>query len=154
MNQYNINEILNNKQAYYKFFIEKTFESGISLLAWEVKSARLKLITIDNSYISFKGYEAFIYNAVFQNSIKHNVSEYNPIRIRKLLLTKKELLFLKSQTNQYGYTIIVLSLFWKNNWIKASIGLAKGKKKYDKRHIIHKTSWKKEKIHITKCINK
>lgn len=146
----NTSEIIRNKQIYNNYFIEKKYESGIVLLGWEVKSIRLKLITINNSYIVFQNSEAFIYNAFFQPQIKSNESIYNPIRVRKLLLKKNELLFLKNQVQKNGYTIVILNLFWKNSWIKANIGIAKGKKKYDKRQIIRTNAWKKEKIHITR----
>lgn len=153
MNKRNSNEIINNNRIHYKYFITKIFESGIVLLGWEVKAIRSKLITIDNSYISFQGYEAFIYNAVFQNQLKSHELIYNPIRTRKLLLKKNELFFLKNQTNKHGYTIVILNLFWKNSWVKAKIGVAKGKKKYDKRHLINTDKWKQEKKYITKCVN-
>lgn len=154
MNKRNLNEIIYNNRVYYKYFIEKTFVSGIILLGWEVKAIRAKLIAIDNSYISFQGDEAFVYNAVFQTQLNSYELISNPIRARKLLLKKNELLFLKDQINKNRYTIVVLSLFWKNSWIKVNIGLAKSKKKYDKRHEINIDTWKKEKIHITKYFNK
>lgn len=154
MNKFNSNEIIHNKHIHYKYFIDKIFEAGIVLLGWEIKAIRTKLITIENSYISFNGYEAFIHNAVFHTHIKHNESIYNPVRTRKLLLKKKELLFLKNQSSQHGYTIVILNLFWKNYWIKANIGVAKGKKKYDKRHTIHTNSWKKEKNILLNIKNK
>lgn len=155
MNQYNKKFIVCNKRIHHKYFIEKTIESGIVLFGWEVKSVRLKLITIDNSYISFKGHEAYIYNSVFQTQLKNNnISNYNSVRARKLLLKKKELLFLKEYSTKLGYTIAVINLFWKNSWIKINIGIAKGKKKYDKRYIINKNSWNKEKIKVIKNINK
>lgn len=74
--------------------------------------------------------------------------------MRKLLLHKQELLLLIDKINKKNYTIVILNLFWKNSWIKANIGIAKGKKKYDKRHTLNTNQWKLEKKYITKCINK
>lgn len=152
MNKLNLHIIINNNRIYHKYFIEKTFESGIVLLGWEVKSIRSKSINIDNSYVSFQNDEAYIYNAFFHTSSIHNELAYDPIRKRKLLLKKKELLFLKNKINQNNYTIIILNFFKKDNWIKTKIGLAKGKKKYDKRYIINTNLWKKEKTRFTNRI--
>lgn len=150
-----IKKIIKNKRAYYEYFIEKKIESGIELLGWEIKSARSKMITIDNSYVSFHNQEAYMHNSIFQyNKTQLSNKIYNISRSRKLLLNKHELLFLKEKIKQQNYTIIVLDLYWKNSWIKVNIGLAKGKKKYDKRNIINIRKWKYEKKQITKYINK
>lgn len=154
MHKPNLNEILQNNHIYYKYSIEEKFEAGIALLGWEVKSIRLKLISLDKSYVSFKNQEAYIYNFIIQTKIKTNNLIYDPVRIRKLLLKKKELFFLQKKTSCYGYTIVILSLFWKNSWIKANIGLAKGKKKYDKRQKIHANTWKHEKMLLNKYFKK
>ncbi|WP_159715130.1 SsrA-binding protein SmpB [Blochmannia endosymbiont of Camponotus nipponensis] len=151
MNQLILKKITQNKRVYHEYFIEKQLESGIALLGWEVKSARSNTVTIDNSYISFCNQEAYIYNSIFQPNITQFYNEtQHSIRIRKLLLKKHELLFLTEKINQQGYTVIILDLHWKNSWIKANIGVVKGKKKHDKRNIIHMKKWKKEKIHILK----
>lgn len=152
LNLYKI--IIQNNRIHHKYIIEKEFESGLVLLGWEVKAIRSKTISIDNSYISFQNKEAYIYNSVFQSKTTNTNPIFNPTRIRKLLLNKKELLFLTEKINNYHYTIVILNLFWKNSWIKANIGLAKGKKKYDKRHILNTNRWKIEKIHITRHFNK
>lgn len=154
MNKLSLNEIIRNNYVYYKYFIEEKFESGLVLLGWEVKAIRLKLITINNSYVSFQNQEAYVYNSFIQSKLKLNNLSYNPTRIRKLLLKKQELLFLKNRVNHHGYTIMVLNLFWKNSWIKVNIGLAKGKKKYDKRSKISINTWKREKELLNKCFNK
>lgn len=154
MNKSNSNEIIQNNRLYYKYTIEEKFESGIVLLGWEVKSIRLKLITIDKSYISFQHQEAYIYNSVIQSKIKTNDFTYNAVRARKLLLKKKELFYIKNKIMKYGYTIMILNLFWKNSWIKACIVLAKGKKKYDKRNKIHDNTWTREKKLYIRNFNK
>lgn len=156
MSQSIIKKIIKNKKAYYEYFIEKQIESGIELLGWEVKAVRSRMISINNSYVAFNKQEAYIYNSVFQCHNKTTFSDniYNTTRSRKLLLNKYELLFLKEKTNQYHYTIIVLDLYWKNSWIKAHIGLAKGKNQYDKRNKIHTQTWKHEKNKLKKYVNK
>lgn len=152
MNKPDLNEIIRNNRVYYKYSIEEKFNSGIVLLGWEVKAIRLKLIAIDHSYISFQNQEAYIYNIVIQTKNKTNDLTYNPTRARKLLLTKQELFFLKKKTNQNNYTIMILNLFWKHPWIKAHIGLAKSKKKYDNRHKIRTNIWIREKSLLTNHI--
>ncbi|AGC03823.1 ssrA-binding protein [Candidatus Blochmanniella chromaiodes str. 640] len=155
MNQLILKKITQNKHAYHEYFIEKKIESGISLLGWEVKSARSNMVVINNSYVSFYNKEAYICNSIFQSNVTQFYNEaHNSVRVRKLLLKKNELLFLIEKVNQKGYTAIILDLYWKNSWIKVNIGLAKGKKKYDKRNIIHMHKWKKEKIRILKYMKK
>lgn len=146
--------IIQNKRVYHEYFIEKKIESGIALLGWEVKSARAKMITINNSYVSFHNKEAYIYNSTFQlHTIQSLNIMHNTTRLRKLLLKKQELLFLIEKTNHQYYTVVILELYWKNSWIKASLGLAKGKKKYDKRHAINIRKWQHEKQQISKYTN-
>lgn len=148
-------KIIQNKRAYYEYFIEKKIESGIELFGWEIKSARSKTINIDNSYVSFRNKEAYIYNSVFQyNTINSSNITCDTTRLRKLLLKKKELLFLMEKAHYQNYTITVLELYWKESWIKAHIGLAKGKTKHDKRNIIKTRKWQYEKKQITKYTNK
>lgn len=143
--------IIQNKRVYHEYYIEKKIESGIALLGWEVKSARSQTITIDNSYISFCNKEAYIYNSLFQlNTTQFSNITHNVTRLRKLLLKKKELIFLMEKINHQKYTVVILELYWKNSWIKANIGLAKRKKKYDKRNIINIRKWQYEKKQITK----
>lgn len=151
MNQLILKKITQNKRAYYEYFVEKKIESGISLLGWEVKSARSKMVIIDNSYVSFYNKEAYICNSIFQSNVTRFDNESSDsVRARKLLLKKNELSFLMEKVNQKGYTAIILDLYWKNSWIKVNIGIAKGKKKYDKRNIIHMHQWNKEKVRVLK----
>ncbi|CAD83234.1 tmRNA-binding protein [Candidatus Blochmanniella floridana] len=146
--------IIQNKRVHHKYFIEKEIETGLVLLGWEVKSIRSRKITIENSYVSLRDQEAYMCNANFQIQTNMNVSTPDPTRMRKLLLKKQELSFLTEIMHKKSYTIIILNLFWKNSWIKANIGIAKGKKKYDKRHIVNTHQWKLEQKHIIKCVNK
>ncbi|URJ28766.1 SsrA-binding protein SmpB [Blochmannia endosymbiont of Camponotus sp. C-046] len=151
MNQLILKKITQNKRAYYEYFVEKQIESGISLLGWEVKSARSKMVVIDNSYVSFYNKEAYICNSIFQSNVTRFDNESSDsVRARKLLLKKNELSFLMEKVNQKGYTAIILDLYWKNSWIKVNIVIAKGKKKYDKRNIIHMHQWNKEKVRVLK----
>ncbi|ADV33932.1 ssrA-binding protein [Candidatus Blochmanniella vafra str. BVAF] len=150
MNQSYSKQIIQNKGVYHKYFIEKKIESGLVLLGWEVKAIRSKQVVIDNSYISFQNQEAFIYNSFFKKINTNNNPIYDTNRIRKLLLKKQELLFLKEKIKRYKYTIVIINLFWKNSWIKATIGLAKGKRNFDKRNIVHSNEWKSKKQNLVK----
>ncbi|URJ25027.1 SsrA-binding protein SmpB [Candidatus Blochmannia ocreatus (nom. nud.)] len=151
MNRLILKKITQNTRIYHKYFIEKKIESGIALLGWEVKSARFNRVAIDNCYVSVCNAEAYVYNAVFQsNKIQYDNGIYNTIRVRKLLLKKHEILFLMEKVAQQGYTVVVLDLYWKNSWIKLTIGIAKGKKQHDKRNAIIMQDWNREKMRIMK----
>ena len=155
-NNLKLSAICTNKKAYYNYFIEEVFQSGLVLQGWEIKSIRLGKINISDSYISNFSYnsnsnEMYLCNAVIQPLIttsKH--FPCNPVRKRKLLLHKKEINYLSIKKNQVGYTLIALSLLWKKSWCKLNFGLAKGKSKTDKREEDKKNTWKKEKLRILK----
>ncbi|WP_343153106.1 SsrA-binding protein SmpB [Buchnera aphidicola] len=144
------NVIINNK-AYYNFSIINIFIAGIVLQGWEVKSIRKKKIDISNGYILLRSQEAYLNSVKIEfTQIKNNYEKINPLRERKLLLTKKEINFLFNEVKKKTYTIVPLSIFWKKNWCKIKIGLSKGKKQYDKRNIEKKKSWKLEQLKIIK----
>lgn len=145
------NIIMQNKRAYFEYFIEKEIEAGLSLQGWEVKSLRSYKVNINNSYIQLINNQAYLFNTIITPLKEISLYvEHNPIRVRPLLLNKWEFKFLFNHLNCKGYTIIILSIYWKNIWCKIKIGLAKGKKKYDKRNIIKKREWKKNKLRIIK----
>lgn len=138
-----------NKIAYHKYFIEKKFEAGICLQGWEVKSLRCHKVNITNSYVLLKNNEAYLFGVQFQpiaTILKYSNIEKN----QKLLLTKKELSSIHSLITKKGYTVVLLTLFWKNIWAKAEIGIAKGKKEYDHRYILKQKEWKINKERIIK----
>lgn len=140
----NIKLISNNKKAYHDFFIEEKFEAGIELTGTEIKSVRLGNVNLKDSWISVKNLEAFVMGMHISPYEKGNIFNKDPLRIRKLLLHKKEILKLFSKVAQDGYSIVPLSVYLKGSKAKMEIALAKGKKLYDKRDDAAKKSAKRE----------
>ncbi|CAL1329445.1 SsrA-binding protein SmpB [Candidatus Providencia siddallii] len=143
--------IVRNKMVYYEYFIEKEIEAGLLLQGWEVRALRTGNVNINNSYISLKNNEAYLFGSNF--TPLNNTSSYmlnDPVRNRKLLLNKRELKFIYDKINIKGYTVVVIFLYWKNALCKAKIGIAKGKKRYDKRLEMKKREWKINKERILK----
>lgn len=125
--------IARNKTAIYNYFIEETYEAGLKLVGSEIKSIREGKVSINEAYVTFKNGEAYITNmhiSVYKQANRYNHQED---RARKLLLNKREIIKLFSQTREKGYSVIPLSLYIKEGLAKLEIGLAKGKKTYDKR---------------------
>lgn len=148
-------KIFINKKAYHNFFIEKIFYAGIVLKGWEIKSIRSGQVNISESYIVYYMNEMYLYNSFIQPLNMSSSHIYcNPTRKRKLLLNKNEIDFLSIQKKNTGYTLISLSLFWKNSWCKLEFGLAKGKNMKDKRTELKNNEWKKEKLKILKTTKK
>ena len=147
------NLITVNRKARYDYHIENTFEAGIALSGWEIKSLRAGKAQLSESYIILKNGEAFLLNAHFA-PLKTAVSylETTPNRTRKLLLHKKELNKLIGAVARKGYTIVPLNLHWKNNMAKIDIALAKGKKQHDKRMAIKRRDWERQKQRLSASI--
>ena len=133
-----------NKKAYHDYFVIETFEAGIELMGSEVKSIRAGRVNLKDSWCSIVKGEMFV------NGMHVSVYEQgamwckDPLRVRKLLLHKREIMKLMGQEQQQGYSIIPLSLYFKGNHIKLEIGLCKGKKLYDKRDDMAKRSAKRD----------
>ncbi|WP_341503318.1 SsrA-binding protein SmpB [Gallaecimonas sp. GXIMD4217] len=145
------NTIALNKRARHDYFIEETFEAGLSLQGWEVKSLRAGKGNISESYVILKNGEAFLVGAQIQPlsaASTHVVAD--PTRTRKLLLNKRELERLYGQVEQKGKTVVALKLYWSRAWVKASIGIATGKKSHDKRADIKDRDWQREKARVMK----
>ncbi len=140
----NIKLISNNKKAYHDFFIEEKFEAGMELFGTEIKSVRMGNVNLKDSWISIKNLEAFVMGMHISPYEKGNIFNKDPLRIRKLLLHKKEILKLFSKVSQDGYSIVPLSVYLKGSKAKMEIALAKGKKLYDKRDDAAKKSAKRE----------
>lgn len=140
----NIKLISNNKKAYHDFFIEEKFEAGMELYGTEIKSVRMGNVNLKDSWISIKNLEAFVMGMHISPYEKGNIFNKDPLRIRKLLLHKKEILKLFSKVSQDGYSIVPLSVYLKGSKAKMEIALAKGKKLYDKRDDAAKKSAKRE----------
>lgn len=137
-NKGNILIIQENKKARFDYTIVETFEAGLMLMGSEVKSLRNKDVQLKDSYISFRGDEAFLQNA---HIAEYKASSYNnhaPERLRKLLLNRKELDEIYGALREQGYSCVPLKIYFKNGRAKLEIALVKGKKTHDKREAIKK----------------
>lgn len=140
-----------NKKARHEYFIEQEFEAGLSLLGWEVKALRAGKVNISESYILLKNGEAFLFGATITPlTVASTHVICDPMRTRKLLLNQRELNQLYGSINRDGYTVVALSLYWKNAWVKLKIGVAKGKKLFDKRSDLKEREWQVDKARIMK----
>ena len=126
-------EILNNRQAFHEFHILDKFEAGAVLVGTEVKSIMAGRIQLKDSYVTIKDGEVWLLNAHISHYSHGNINNHDPLRSRKLLLHRREIEKLEKETTQKGMTLVVTSIYWKNGRIKFEVGVAKGKKLYDKR---------------------
>jgi len=136
--------IANNKKAYYDYFIEETYEAGIALAGTEVKSLRQGHCSIKEAFIGIDKGEVFIHHMNISPYEKGNIFNRDPLRKRKLLLHSYEINKLMGQQKVKGYTIVPLKVYLKDGLMKMEIGLARGKKLYDKRQDIAKKDMKRE----------
>ncbi len=151
----NSNTIALNKKARHDYFIEQSLEAGLSLLGWEVKSLRDNKVQIKESYVIYKNNELFLFGAHISplKSASSHI-ECDPIRTRKLLLNKIEINRLREKITQKGATVVPLKLYWVRGKVKLEIGVAKGKKSYDKRQDIKEKDWKLDKARTLKESNR
>lgn len=126
-------EILNNRQAYHEFFILDTYEAGAALVGTEVKSIMLGRIQLKESFVQIKDGEVWLLGAHISHYSHGNINNHDVLRPRKMLLHRKEIGKLEKETTVKGMTLVVTRIYWKNGRIKFEIGVAKGKKLYDKR---------------------
>ncbi len=138
------NIVANNKKAYHDYFIEEKFEAGISLLGTEVKSLRGGRANLKDSYVIIKNGEAFLLNCHISPYSHGNIQNHDPIRTRKLLLHRKEIDKLWGNISQKGLTVVPLKLYFKQGKAKVEIGLAKGKRQYEKRETVKKKEANRE----------
>lgn len=137
--------VVENKKAAFNYFIEEVLESGVVLRGTEVKSIRIGGVNIDNSYIQNLENELFLYNCHIAEYSKAYYFNHSTTRVRKLLLKKHEIKKVISKIILKGFTAIPLSIYFNNNnLVKVRIGIATGKKLYDKRNILKHRSWVKE----------
>ncbi len=136
--------IANNKKAYHDYFIEETFEAGIVLAGTEVKSLRLGKCSIKESFLKIEHGEIFIYGMHISPYEKGNIFNKDPLRVRKLLLHRGEIIKLTGKIAQKGYTLIPLRVYFKDSKVKVEISLSKGKKLYDKRASIAEKDRKRD----------
>ncbi|MBR5239945.1 MAG: SsrA-binding protein SmpB [Clostridia bacterium] len=125
--------LVQNKKARHDYFILETYEAGIELVGTEVKSVRQGKMNLKDSYVDIKRGEAFLIGAHISPYEHGNIFNRDPERVRKLLLKKQEIMKLTGKLTEKGLTIVPLEVYLNKNWIKLSIGLAQGKKNYDKR---------------------
>lgn len=140
----NIKLIANNKKAYFDYFIEDKYEAGIALAGTEVKSLRMGKCSIKESYIRIENGEVFIYNMHISPYEKGNIFNKDPLRVRKLLMHRHEINKLAGRVSQKGYTLVPLQIYFKGSLVKVEVGLARGKKLYDKREDIAKKDQRRE----------
>ena len=126
-------QIAANRKAFHDYFVDDKYEAGISLVGTEVKSLRAGQVNLKDSYCSIKNGEIFANNIHISPYEKGNIFNRDPRRSRKLLMHKREILKLFSLVSQKGYTLVPLSLYFKDSKVKVEVGLCRGKKLYDKR---------------------
>lgn len=130
--------VAQNRKAFHDYFIEETLEAGMVLTGTEVKSLRDARANLMDSYVLIKDNEVFLFNCHISPYTHGNIMNHDPVRTRKLLLHKKELVKLQAKAAQKGYSVIPLKIYFKDGRAKTEIGLAKGKKQYEKRETIKK----------------
>lgn len=136
--------IANNKKAYHDYFILETYEAGIALHGTEVKSLRMGKCSIKEAFIRVENEEVYVYGMHISPYEKGNIFNKDPLRVRKLLLHKSEIRKLLGKTKEKGMTLVPLKVYFKDSLVKVEIGLAKGKKLYDKRQNIAKKDQQRE----------
>ncbi len=133
MKKTGVKTLAQNKKARHDYFIEDSYEAGIALVGTEVKSIRMGSVNLKDSYAQVKNREVFVYNMHVSPYEKGNIFNRDPLRPRKLLLNKREIVKLGALADRQGYSLIPLSLYLKNGLVKLELGVARGKKLYDKR---------------------
>lgn len=144
MSKESVRLVANNKKAYHDYFIEDTYEAGIALVGTEVKSIRMGQCSVKEAYIKINGNEVYLYGMHVSPYEKGNIFNRDPLRNRKLLLNRDEIRKLDGKCQIKGYTIVPLKVYLKGNLVKVEIGLARGKKLYDKRDSIAAKDMKRE----------
>ena len=136
--------IANNKKAFHDYFIEDTYEAGIALAGTEVKSLRSGKCSIKEAFVRVENGEVYVYGMHITPYEKGNIFNKDPLRVKKLLLHKQEINKLLGKIKEKGYTLVPLQVYFKDGKAKVEIGLARGKKLYDKRQDIAKKDQRRE----------
>lgn len=144
MGKESIKLIANNKKAYHDYFIEDTFEAGISLAGTEVKSLRMGKCSIKESYLKVDRGELYIYGMNISPYERGNIFNKDPLRTRKLLVHRYEINKINGKMQTKGYTIVPLRVYFKGSLVKVEFALARGKKLYDKRQDIAEKDQRRE----------
>lgn len=140
----NTKTIAQNKKAFHEYFVEESLEAGIELFGTEVKSLRKGACNLKDAWCSIDDGEIFVCNMHISPYEQGNIFNRDPLRVRRLLLHKKEIMRLLGLTKQKGYTLIPLSLYFKNSRVKVQVGVCRGKKLYDKREVEAKRDMNRE----------
>ena len=144
MSKESVKLVANNKKAYHDYFIEDKFEAGIELFGTEVKSIRMGKCTIKESFIRIERGQVYIYGMHISPYEKGNIFNKDPLRVRKLLMHRAEINRLDSKLAEKGLTLVPLQVYFKGSLVKVEVGLARGKKLYDKRQDIAKKDARRE----------
>ena len=144
MGKSSIKLIANNKKAYHDFFIDDTFEAGVSLHGTEVKSLRMGKCSIKEAFVRIENGEVFVYGMHISPYEKGNIFNKDPLRVKKLLMHRYEINKLMGKIKEKGFTLVPLKVYFKGSLVKVEIGLARGKKLYDKREDIAKKDQRRE----------
>lgn len=147
--------IAQNRRARHDYFIDERFEAGLALMGWEVKSLRAGRLQLNEGYVMMKNEEAWLHGAHISplNSASTHVIA-DPTRTRKLLLKRRELDRLVGAVDRKGYTLIPLSMYWKDGRAKLELGLARGKKEHDKRDTAKDRDWQRDKARVLRARNR
>lgn len=140
----NFKLVANNKKAYHDYFIDDKYETGIELYGTEVKSIRMGKCSIKEAFVRIENGQVYIYGMHISPYEKGNIFNKDPLRQRKLLMHRREIDKLLSKIKEKGFTLIPLQVYFKGSLVKVEIGLARGKKLYDKRDDIAKKDAKRE----------
>ena len=154
MSKDNSNLIVRNKTATRNYKLGESFQAGIVLEGWEVKSLREKKVDVKNSYVTFKKNEAWLIGIKIDPPSSLKNFDVDPVRTRKLLLNKKEIAQLQKLKGEKSLTIIMTNMYWKNNHVKCDIATGKGKKLVDQRQDIKKRDWERSQGRILKNSSK
>ena len=142
--QSGIKLIAQNKKARHDYFIEDTYEAGLVLVGTEVKSIRLGKVNLRDSFANIRGGEAFVYNMHISPYEKGNIFNRDPLRTRKLLLNRREINKINGLLTQKGFSLIPLKVYLRNGLVKMEVGIARGKKLYDKRQDLKEKAVKRD----------
>ena len=143
--------IASNKKARFNYFIEERFEAGLALQGWEVKSLRAGKAQLSEAYVTLRGGEAWLFGAhVTPLSSASSHVDADPARTRKLLMHRREIDRLTGLVERRGFTLVPLELYWKRGRAKLAVGLARGKRKHDKRAAEKDRDWARDKARILK----
>ena len=136
--------VANNKKAYHDYFIDEKFECGIELFGTEVKSIRMGKCSVKESFVRIQNGEVYIYGMNISPYEKGNIFNKDPLRIRKLLLHRSEINKMEAKLKEKGLTLVPIKVYFKDSLVKVEIGMARGKKLYDKRQDIAKKDQRRE----------